>query len=131
MRLTILRWVRRGHARETTAQEAPLVGPYWWWLAGAILAGGVFAPVLLMFGLAHTQAANAALLLNLEGVFTALLAWFVFHENVDRRVATGFFMIAGAGVLLLWEGEPAAGLPLGALAVIAPCLAWAVDNTLT
>jgi drug/metabolite transporter (DMT)-like permease len=84
-----------------------------------------------MLGLAHTQAASAALLLNLEGVFTALLAWFVFRENVDRRVATGFILIAGAGVLLSWEGAPAAGLPLGALAVVAACLAWAVDNNLT
>lgn len=129
--LTLLRWARRSLSREATTQEAPLAGSDWWWLAGAILAGGVVAPVLLMLGLAHTQAASAALLLNLEGVFTALLAWFVFHENVDRRVATGFFLIAGAGVLLSWEGAPVAGLPLGALAVIAACLAWAVDNNLT
>ncbi|MFZ0790714.1 MAG: EamA family transporter [Chromatiaceae bacterium] len=129
--LTLLRWVWRGIGRGTTSQEAPLAGSDWWWLAGAILVGGVVAPVLLMLGLAHTQASSAAMLLNLEGVFTALLAWFVFHENVDRRVATGFFLIAGAGVLLSWEGAPAAGLPLGALAVIAACLAWAVDNNLT
>jgi drug/metabolite transporter (DMT)-like permease len=129
--LSLLRWARSGLSRETIAHEAPLAGADWWWLAGAILAGGVIAPVLLMVGLLHTQAASAALLLNLEGVFTALLAWFVFRENVDRRVATGFFLIAGAGVLLSWEGTPAAGLPLGALAVIAACLAWAVDNNLT
>jgi drug/metabolite transporter (DMT)-like permease len=102
--LTLLRWVWRGIGRGTIAQEAPLAGRDWGWLAGAILAGGVVAPVLLMLGLVHTQAASAALLLNLEGVFTALLSW---------------------------EGAPAAGLPLGALAVIAACLAWAVDNNLT
>ena len=102
--LTLLRWAWRGVGRETTARETPLGGSDWWWLAGAILAGGVLAPVLLMLGLAHTQAASAALLLNLEGVFTALLAWFVFHENVDRRVASGFFLIAGEGALLYWEG---------------------------
>jgi len=129
--LLFLRWMWRGLRRETTEQEAPLAGSDWWWLAGAILAGGVLAPALLMLGLTYTQAASAALLLNLEGVFTALLAWFVFHENVDRRVAAGFFLIAGAGVLLSWESAPAAGLPLGALAVIAACLAWAVDNNLT
>lgn len=129
--LTLLRWAWQGIGRKTTAQEAPLAGSDWLWLGGAILAGGVVAPVLLMIGLAHTQAASAALLLNLEGVFTALLAWFVFRENVDRRVATGFFLIAGAGVLLSWEGAPSEGLPLGALAVIAACLAWALDNNLT
>ncbi len=129
--LLVLRWLWRSVGRGDDSREAPVSGSDWGWLAGAILAGGMVAPVLLMLGLAHTQAASAALLLNLEGVFTALLAWFVFHENVDRRIATGFFLIAGAGVLLSWEGAPAAGLPLGALAVIAACLAWAVDNNLT
>src|SRR5262245_54022032 len=48
------------------------------WLGGAVLAGGIIGPVLLMAGLARTSAANGSLLLNLEGVFTALLAWFAF-----------------------------------------------------
>lgn len=100
-------------------------------MAGAILAGGIIAPVLLMLGLERTTGSAAALLLNFEGVFTALLAWFVFHENVDRRIATGFSLIVAAGVLLSWEGAPAGGLPLGALAVMAACLGWAVDNNLT
>jgi drug/metabolite transporter (DMT)-like permease len=39
-----------------------------------------------MLGLAATPASSASLLLNLEGVLTALLAWFVFRENFDRRV---------------------------------------------
>jgi drug/metabolite transporter (DMT)-like permease len=74
----------RRAAREAvlTWRDAP-------WLAGAILAGGVIGPVLLMFGLAHTGAATASLLLNFEGVFTALFAWFVFRENFDRRIAFG------------------------------------------
>ncbi len=64
-------------------------------------------------------------------MFTAVIAWFVFHENVDRRIAIGFFLIAGAGVLLSWEGMSEGGFPFGALAVIAACLGWAVDNNLT
>ena len=100
-------------------------------MAGAILAGGVAAPVLLMLGLDRTSGAAASLLLNLEGVFTALLAWFVFKENVDRRIATGFALIAGGGVLLSWEGTPMGGLPLGAFAIAAACLGWAIDNNLT
>src|SRR5258707_13695863 len=51
------------------------------WLAGAIVSGGVVAPVLLMWGLAGSSASMASLLLNAEAVFTALLAWFVFREN--------------------------------------------------
>ena len=53
----------------------------WPWLIGAILAGGVLGPVLLMYGLSRTSAGNASLLLNLESVFTALLAWLVFREG--------------------------------------------------
>ncbi|MCB1788077.1 MAG: EamA family transporter [Gammaproteobacteria bacterium] len=113
------------------AHEVPLARADWPWLAGAILAGGVVSPILLLSGLERTSGATASLLLNLEGVFTALLAWFVFHENVDRRIAIGFTLIAGGGMLLSWEGAPEGGLPLGALAIIAACLGWAIDNNLT
>lgn len=129
--LLVLRALRGRFAGAAGRQEAPLEGGDWKWLAGAILAGGVIAPVLLMLGLQHSQASTAALLLNLEGVFTALLAWFVFHENLDRRIALGFFLIAAAGVLLSWQGALAGAVPLGALAVAAACLGWALDNNLT
>ena len=101
------------------------------WLAGAILFGGVAGPVLLMLGLAATPAASASLLLNLEGVLTALLAWFVFRENFDRRIALGMAFITGGGVLLSWTGDTAAGVPWGALAIAGACLAWGIDNNLT
>src|SRR4051812_28548135 len=38
------------------------------WLLGAIVAGGVIAPVLLLYGLAHMPASGASLLLNAEGL---------------------------------------------------------------
>lgn len=56
------------------------------WFAGAIVSGGVVAPVLLMLGLSGMPASGASLLLNAEGVFTTVLAWFAFNENVDRRL---------------------------------------------
>jgi len=101
------------------------------WLAGAVLAGGVIGPVLLMAGLASTSAANASLLLNLEGVFTALLAWFVFRENFDRRIAIGMALIVAGGALLAFEPGALQVGYLGALAVAGACFAWAVDNNLT
>lgn len=101
------------------------------WLAGAVLAGGVVGPALLMFGLAASDASSASLLLNLEGVFTALLAWFVFRENFDRRIALGMALIVVGGVLLSLGPRAAGGVSLGALAISAACLAWAVDNNLT
>ena len=100
-------------------------------LAGAILCGGVVGPVLLMLGLAHTAASSASLLLNLEGVFTALLAWFVFKENFDRRIALGMAFITAGAAALSWSGRPEAGVPWGALAIAGACLAWAADNNLT
>ena len=111
--------------------EAPLRRADVPWLAGAVASGGVVAPVLLMVGLAVTPASTASLLLNVEGVLTALLAWFVFRENFDRRIALGMAFITGGGVLLSWDGGSAAGTPWGAAAVAGACLAWAVDNNLT
>lgn len=101
------------------------------WLAGAIASGGVAGPVLLMMGLAVTPASSASLLLNLEGVLTALLSWCIFRENVDRRIATGMLLIVIAGGLLSWTERPVQGLPWGALAIAGACLCWAIDNNLT
>ncbi|MEJ6001134.1 DMT family transporter [Paucibacter soli] len=105
------------------------------WLAGAIVAGGVLGPVLLMLGLARMPAAAVSLLLNAEGVMTALLAWFAFKENVDRRIALGMLAIVAGSAVLSWPGEGAAagGLDSGwpALAVLGACLAWGIDNNLT
>lgn len=101
------------------------------WLAGAIISGGVAGPVLLMFALSTTTASTASLLLNLEGVFTALIAWFVFGENFDRRIALGMVLIVAAGALAAVEPGSLRGMSIGALFVAAACFAWAIDNNLT
>lgn len=102
----------------------------WPWLAAAVLAGGVVGPVLMMVGLAHSPAASAALALNLEGVFTLVLAWVVFRENVDRRLLVGAGAIVAGAALLSWQDQ-AAGGGWGLFAIAGACLAWAVDNNLT
>ncbi|MBI5107869.1 MAG: DMT family transporter [Rhodocyclales bacterium] len=101
------------------------------WFAGAIVAGGIVGPVLLMLGLAGMPASGAALLLNAEGVFTALLAWFAFRENFDRRIALGMAAIAAGAIVLSWPGEARFAGPWPTLAVLGACLAWAIDNNLT
>lgn len=102
-----------------------------WWLVGAIAAGGAIGPYLLMRGLQSTDAASASLILNLEGVFTALLAWFVFKENFDRRIALGMaFIVAGGVALSAGPAHGADGLA-GPAAIAGACLAWAIDNNLT
>lgn len=113
------------------APAAKLPPGEWPWLAGAILAGGVFAPVLLMFGLTGMPASGASLLLNAEGVFTALLAWFAFRENFDRRIALGMLAIVAGAVVLSWPGEAHFAGIMPTLAVLGACLAWGIDNNLT
>ena len=103
----------------------------WPWLAGAIAAGGVVAPVLLMYGLTRMPASGASLLLNGEGVFTALIAWFAFRENFDRRIALGMAAIVAGAAILSWPGHARFGQIWPALAVLGACLGWGIDNNLT
>ena len=112
------------------AAEAPLRRADLPWLAAVVAAGGVVGPLLLMLGLARTDAASGALLLNLEGLATMALAWLVFRENVDRRLLAGALAILAGAVLLSWQGR-GAGLDLGALLIAGACLAWGIDNNLT
>lgn len=122
--LWIVRWIR-GTA------STHLAWSDWRWLAGAIVAGGMVAPVLLLFGLSAMPASDASLLLNAEGVLTALLAWFAFRENFDRRIALGMLAIIAGAIVLSWPGETHFARAWPALAVLGACLAWAIDNNLT
>jgi drug/metabolite transporter (DMT)-like permease len=101
------------------------------WLAGAIFAGGVVGPLLLMFGLVRTDAATASLLLTLEGAATALMAWFIFHENFDRRIALGMACLVMGAAVLSWTGTPTLATFAGPIAIVAACIAWGLDNNLT
>lgn len=101
------------------------------WLAGAVAAGGIVAPVLLLYGVAGMPASGASMLLNAEGLFTALLAWFVFRENFDRRIAAGMLAIIAGAVILSWPGEAEFAGTWPALAILGACLAWGLDNNLT
>jgi drug/metabolite transporter (DMT)-like permease len=104
----------------------------WLWFGGAIVFGGVLGPLLLMYGLAGAAAADASLLLNLEGVLTALLAWVVFGEHTERRIVTGMGLIVAGGALLAWpQGQRSATHLAGALGIIGACVCWAIDNNLT
>ena len=130
----------------------------WRWLLGAILFGGILGPVALMAGLASTPAATASLMLNLEAVLTAAIAWLVFRENADARVLAGMAAIVAGGVVLAWQPDAlvasgiagaagadanghgvrgsgaATGLMMawhGLPAIALACLCWAIDNNLT
>lgn len=122
--LWIVRRIRRAPAVHLGSSD-------WRWLAGAIVAGGIVGPVLLMLGLSAMPASGASLLLNAEGVFTALLAWFAFKENFDHRIALGMLAIVAGAMVLSWPQQVRFADAWPSLAVLGACLAWAIDNNLT
>lgn len=125
--LTLVRFVRDGRYKPSSLSRGE-----WPWLLGAIFFGGVLGPVALMFGLISTGGATASLLLNLEAVLTAVIAWVVFKENADRRIVLGMFAIVAGGVVLGWQTDSSGqSSATGPLLVGLACLCWAIDNNLT
>lgn len=123
--VAVLGWQRwRGAAKGAPLRMAELP-----WLIVTIFAGGICGPVLLMLGLAETQAATAALLLNLESIFVLAIAWLVFHEFVDLRIGLGAAAVVAGGVALSWKGH--AGFDWDNLWIVAACFAWSIDDNLT
>ncbi len=93
--------------------------------------GAVLGPVALAWGLQRTSGVTAALLLNLEGLFTVLLARSLWSEPVGGRVALALAaMTSGGALLVLGRGVSTPSALLGDLAVLAATAAWAADSTL-
>jgi len=126
--LGLVRLIRR--LSGAAAAEAPLRRRDLGWLAAVMLSGGVAGPVLLMLGLRHSAAADAALLLNLEGLLTLGIAWVVYHEHADLRIGIGAAAIL-LGAVILSSAGPVGGIGAGAPLIAAACLCWAIDNNLT
>lgn len=97
--------------------------------------GAVIGPVALAWGLQRTSGTSASLMLTLEALFTAVLAWRLYRETMDGRVWTAMaLLLAGGMVLVLDQGLTAGsgGAQLwGLLAVLLATAAWGVDNTLS
>jgi drug/metabolite transporter (DMT)-like permease len=126
----LLIWIVR-HGRGKGDKEAPLMRHDLPWLAGAVITGGIAAPVLLLWGLSGVLASGASLLLSTEGVLTTLIAALAFREAVDVRVWIASTLMIAAGALLAYEPGASFGLSLHALAVVAACALWGLDNNLT
>jgi drug/metabolite transporter (DMT)-like permease len=101
------------------------------WLVGAVFAGGVAAPIVLLFSLRNTPAATASLLLNFESVATTFIAALAFREAIGRRVWLAIALITAASALLSWTSNGQWGVSLGALGILAACALWGVDNNFT
>jgi len=101
------------------------------WLIGAIAAGGIVAPISLMFGLKMISGFSTSLFLNLEGITTAIIAIIFFHENAGKRLWIALICMTIAGVLLSWNTKQNQFNIAGPLLVTLACIGWGVDNNLT
>ena len=101
------------------------------WLAGAILAGGIAAPITLLFSIRGTPAGTASLLLNFEGVSTTLIAALVFKESLSRQALWAILSITFASVLLSTNLNSDWGLSISALGILIACILWGMDNNFT
>jgi drug/metabolite transporter (DMT)-like permease len=119
-------------ARQSTINtEAKITKADWKWLAGAVFAGGVAAPIILLFGLQNTPASTASLLLNFEGVATTLIAALVFKEAIGKYALWSILCVTVASIVLSWNMSGQWGLSLGALGILGACVLWGIDNNLT
>jgi drug/metabolite transporter (DMT)-like permease len=101
-------------------------------LLAVALFGAVIGPVALAWGLQRTSGTGASLMLTLEALFTAVLAWRLYGETMDRRVwAAMLLLLAGGVLLILDQGLTSGGAWVGLLAVLAATAAWGTDNTLS
>ncbi|TMQ53708.1 MAG: EamA/RhaT family transporter [Candidatus Eisenbacteria bacterium] len=109
-------------------------GAEWVWLLGAVVSGGVLAPLLLFLGLREVSGHVAGLLLNFEAVFTVGLGVLLSGEYLGHRGWLGAVAILlGAVLLSLPHAEPAS-IPTrwaGIALVIGACALWGLDNNLT
>jgi drug/metabolite transporter (DMT)-like permease len=118
--------------RRGAAVEAPLRRSDLPRLLAMVGAGAVVGPVALVWGLQRTSGASASLLLTLEAVFTAVLAWRWYGEVLDGRVKTAVaLLLAGGALLVIDQGLSGQVQLLGLLAVALATVAWGVDNTLS
>ena len=94
--------------------------------------GAVIGPVALAWGLQRTSGTSASLMLTLEALFTAVLAWKLYHETMDRRVWAAMLLLLAGGVVLVLDQGRQGGVQLaGMMAVLLATAAWGVDNTLS
>lgn len=100
-------------------------------LVAMAVIGATVAPALLAFGLQHTGATSASLVLNLEAIFTLILAALVYREPLGARAITAAVVMLGGGTLLVTQTGDLGTAGVGLLAVAAATAAWGVDNTLS
>jgi len=129
--LSLYSVVRRKRTIDPNKKAAPLERKDFPWLAGAVLTGGIISPISLMMGLTVVSGFSASLLLNLEGLATAMIAILFFKENAGKRLWLALICMAIAGVFLTWDPEQGKFNIVGPLLIIFAMVCWGIDNNLT
>lgn len=118
--------------RHPPEREASLLRSDFPRIAAMAAFGAVIGPVALAWGLQRTSGSSASLMLTLEALFTAVLAWRLYGETMDKRVGMAMLFLLAGGVALVLEQGLAGDTQLsGLLAVLIATAAWGVDNTLS
>lgn len=97
----------------------------------AVACGGIVAPVFLLTGLSLISASDASILLNLESVLTALIAWFIFKENFDKKILVGMLSIFFGACIISWNGNFEFNQAIGTILILLASTFWALDNNFT
>ena len=91
----------------------------------------IAAPILLMLGLQRCGSANASLLNNFEIVATSLIAFFVFREQLSRRLTLAIGLVTLASIILSFEGAGAFRFDAGSALVLGAACCWGLENNCT
>ncbi len=97
----------------------------------AMVVLDIIAPILLMFGILSSNAANVSLINNFEIVATSLIALFVFKEIISKRLWIAIILVTIASVILSFEGVGSFDFNIGSLCVFGACLCWGIENNCT
>ena len=97
----------------------------------AMVVLDIIAPILLMFGIQYSNAANVSLINNFEIVATSLIALFVFKEVISQRLWIAIALVTVASVILSFEGAGSFEFNIGSLFVFGACLCWGIENNCT
>ena len=103
----------------------------WIFLLFATISGGIAAPVLVLIGLQSTAAATASMLLTLESVATAILAWSFFSERINKKVWIAVALITLSAIVLSFDVSGKWSLSTGAILIAVACIMWGLDNNLS
>ncbi len=121
-----------GLLRQSVEKEARLLRTDLPRLLAVACFGAVIGPVAMAWGLQRSSSTGASLMLTLEALFTAMLAWRLYGETMDRRVwAAMLLLLAGGLVLVVEQGVSGGSQWLGLLAVLLATASWGMDNSLS